>query len=68
MNSQTLSNKSRKELNGSLMKLYRQLTYHTDPPPEKEDQKTPPAVHEEGEVEDTQEIESEISPAIGIGI
>jgi len=50
------------------MKLYRQLTYHTDPPPEKEGQKTPPVVHEEGEVEDTQEIESEISPAIGIGI
>jgi hypothetical protein len=50
------------------MKLYRQLTYHTDTPPDKEDQIAPPVVHDEGEVEDTQEIESEITPAIGIGI
>lgn len=68
MNSQTLSKKSRKELNGSLMKLYRQLTYQTDSPPDKEDQKASPVVHEEGELDEGQEIESEITPAIGIGI
>lgn len=68
MDVQTLSKKSRKELNGSLMKLYRHLTFQTDSVPDKEDQENLPVVHEDEEPEEDQENELEITTVIGIGI
>lgn len=68
MKTQNLSNKSRTDLNTSLMKLYRHLTAKSEPTPDKEDKKSSTILNEETEDEDAQEIESEITPAIGIGI
>lgn len=68
MNSQNLSKKSRKELNGSLMKLYRQLTYKSDSEPGKVDQNSSSVVNDEQEPEERQDFESDVTPAIGIGI
>jgi hypothetical protein len=50
------------------MKLYRHLTAKSEPTPDKEDKKSSTILNEETEDEDAQEIESEITPAIGIGI
>jgi len=71
MNTETLSNKSRNELNGSLLDLYRKLTINVGPLPEKEQTKGESTMNPQKEETDEQTLqdeENEISPAIGIGI
>lgn len=68
MNSQNLSKKSRKELNGSLMKLYRQLTYKSGSEPGKVEQNSSSVINEDQEPEEQNDLETDVTPAIGIGI
>ena len=69
MNTQNLSRKSREELNGSLLDLYRKLTIKKDLTPDKEsnDQKED-SEHIKNETQKMSQEDEEISPAIGIGI
>ena len=68
MNTQTLSRKSRDELNGSLLTLYRKLTIKPENLPEEDENKSTSSVHSTPESDQTDKNQSEVSPAIGIGI
>ncbi|MDX9851773.1 MAG: hypothetical protein RBT01_14785 [Anaerolineaceae bacterium] len=68
MNTKTLSKKSREELNGSLLALYRKLTDKPDTLPENEKSKSSPPVYSESEGQYPDQDEQHITPAIGIGI
>lgn len=68
MNTQTLSRKSREELNGSLLTLYRKLTIKPETLPEKDENKSTSSVHFTPESDPSNQDQSEVSPAIGIGI
>ncbi len=68
MNTNTLSKKSREELNGSLLALYHKLTDKPDSLLEKEKTKSSPSVYSETEAEYPDQEEQQITPAIGIGI
>lgn len=68
MNMQTLSKKSREELNGSLLNLYRKLTFKTDSLPDKNDTKPGRPVNPETEEDQADQDKQQITPAIGIGI
>ena len=68
MNTQTLSKKSREELNGSLLNLYRKLTFKPDAIPDKEETKSSNPAYSESEEEREDQDEQHITPAIGIGI
>ncbi len=68
MNTQTLSKKSREELNGSLLNLYRKLTFKPDSSPEKDETKSSSTVYSESEADQADQDEQQITPAIGIGI
>lgn len=69
MNTQNLSRKSREELNGSLLDLYRKLTINKGlvPDKEKSDQNAE-SVPEKSETQKMSQEDEEISPAVGIGI
>jgi hypothetical protein len=68
MNTQTLSKKSREELNESLLNLYRKLTFKPDSIPDKEETKSSNSAYSESEEEREDQDEQQITPAIGIGI
>ncbi|PKO07974.1 MAG: hypothetical protein CVU40_17900 [Chloroflexi bacterium HGW-Chloroflexi-2] len=68
MNTQTLSKKSREELNESLLNLYRKLTFKPDSIPDKEETKSSNPAYSESEEEREDQDEQQITPAIGIGI
>jgi hypothetical protein len=68
MSTQTLSKKSREELNGSLLNLYRKLTFKPDSFPEKDETKSSSTVYSESEADQADQDEQQITPAIGIGI
>jgi|AutmiccBRH37_all_1029493.scaffolds.fasta_scaffold26987_2 hypothetical protein len=68
MNTQTLSRKSREDLNGSLQTLYRKLTIKPESLPEKDENKTINSVSPSSESEQSDQNHSDVSPAIGIGI
>lgn len=68
MNTQTLSKKSREELNGSLLILYRKLTLKPDSLPDKKDTRSGRPVKSETDEDQSDQEEQQITPAIGIGI
>jgi hypothetical protein len=68
MNTQTLSRKSREELNGSLLTLYRKLTIKPETLPEKDENKSSSSVHSNPEPDKLDQDLSEVSPGIEIGI
>ena len=68
MNTQTLSRKSREELNGSLLTLYRKLTIKSETLPEKDENKSTSSVHSTPESNHSDQDQSDVSPGIGIGI
>jgi hypothetical protein len=68
MNTQTLSKKSREELNESLLNLYRKLTFKPDSIPDKEETKSSNPAYSESQEEREDQDEQQITPAIGIGI
>lgn len=68
MNTQTLSKKSREELNGSLLNLYRKLTFKPDAIPDKDETKSSSPVYSESQTDQADQEEQQITPAIGIGI
>ena len=68
MNTQTLSRKSREELNGSLLTLYRKLTIKPETLPEKDENKSTSSVHFTPESDQSNQDQSEVSPGIEIGI
>lgn len=68
MNTQTLSKKSREELNGSLLNLYRKLTFKPDAISDKEESKSSSPAYSESEEDQTDQDAQPITPAIGIGI
>jgi len=71
MNTQTLSKKSREELNGSLLNLYRKLTFKPDSNPDKDETKSNSPVYSESEADQADQADQDgqqITPAIGIGI
>ena len=68
MYTQTLSKKSREELNGSLINLYRKLTFKMDFSPEKDETKSSSPVYSESDADQPDQDEQPITPAIGIGI
>jgi hypothetical protein len=68
MNTPTLSKKSREELNGSLLNLYRKLTFKPDSLPDKEEIKSSGPAYSESEEDQADQDEQQITPAIGIGI
>jgi hypothetical protein len=68
MNTQTLSKKSREELNGSLLNLYRKLTFKPDTLPDKNESKPGRPVNSETDEDQSDQEEQQITPAIGIGI
>jgi hypothetical protein len=68
MNTQTLSRKSREDLNGSLQTLYRKLTIKPETLPEKDENKAANSVHPSSEPDQSDQNHSDVTPAIGIGI
>lgn len=68
MNTETLSKKSREELNGSLLNLYRKLTFKPDAIPNKEETKSSDPAYSESQKDQADQDEQQITPAIGIGI
>ncbi|MBW6473864.1 MAG: hypothetical protein K0B14_12100 [Anaerolineaceae bacterium] len=68
MNTQTLSKKSREELNGSLLNLYRKLTFKPDAIPDKDETKSSSPIYSETEEKREDQDEQQITPTIGIGI
>jgi hypothetical protein len=68
MNTQTLSKKSREELNGSLLNLYRKLTFRPDAIPDKDETKSISPIYTESQTDQADQDEQQITPAIGIGI
>ena len=68
MNTQTLSKKSREELNGSLLNLYRKLTCKPDSNPEKDEAKSSRPVNSDSNADQVDQDGQQIAPAIGIGI
>ncbi|PKO05114.1 MAG: hypothetical protein CVU41_13835 [Chloroflexi bacterium HGW-Chloroflexi-3] len=68
MSTQTLSKKSREKLNGSLLTLYRKLTFKPDSLPDKDETKSSSPIYSESETDQAVQDEQQITPAIGIGI
>ena len=68
MNTQSLSKKSREELNGSLLNLYRKLTFKPDSLPDKEETQSTSTANSESETDQADQDILKITPAIGIGI
>ena len=68
MNTKSLSKKSREELNGSLLNLYRKLTLKPDSLPDKKDNMSGRPVNSETDEKEADQEEQQITPAIGIGI
>lgn len=68
MKMQTLSKKSREELNGSLLNLYHKLTCKPDSLPEKDEAKSGSPVNSESNADQADQDGQQFTPAIGIGI
>ena len=68
MNKQSLSQKSREELNGSLLTLYRKLTDKPVTKPDQDKNKSGAPSYSEKEMDHPDQEEELITPAIGIGI
>ena len=68
MNTQSLSKKSREELNGTLLNLYRKLTFKSDSLPDKEETQSSSTANPESEEDQAEQDKLKITPAIGIGI
>lgn len=67
MNTETLSKKSREELNNSLLALYRKLTDKSDTSPQNE-QVQPDSHNPKPDGDCPDQLDGHITPALGIGI
>ncbi|HSM26370.1 MAG TPA: hypothetical protein VK856_16015 [Anaerolineaceae bacterium] len=68
MNTQSLSKKSREELNGTLLNLYRKLTFKSDSLPDNVETQSSNTANAESEEDQAEQDKLKITPAIGIGI
>ena len=68
MNTQTLSKKSREELNGSLHNLYRKLTFKSDSLPDKDETQSSSPANSETEEDQADQDKLKTTPSGRIGI